>query len=193
MALWWYLSESKTESASASESRKIKINANGGVYGPYVKDVYYQAEGFRFPTEAEQEYMLRAAGTANGKYYFGDNKAELKGHAWYKDNSDDKTHPVAQLKPLVIDGKEFYDLLGNVEEWGWDWYKSSYPRFHVVNPKGPEAGSYRVMRGGSWDSVARFVRSAHRYYLGPYERYHDVGFRLVRTASSSEEGDNSGK
>ena len=63
-----------------NKSKKIKINANGGVYDPYIKDIYYQAEGFRLPTEAEQEYMLRAAGTANGKYYFGDkdNDAELR-------------------------------------------------------------------------------------------------------------------
>ena len=103
---------------SESESKKIKINANGGVYDPYIKDIYYQSEGFRLPTEAEQEYMLRAAGTANGIYYFGDNKAELKDHAWYKENAHSQTHPVAELKPLIIDGKELYDLLGNVWEWG---------------------------------------------------------------------------
>ena len=88
--------------------------ANGVVYDPYEKDIYYQSEGFRLPTEAEQEYILRAAGTANGIYYFGDNEAELKDHAWYDKNSDRQNPPVAQLKPLVIDGKEFYDLLGNV-------------------------------------------------------------------------------
>ena len=54
------------EVESESEGKKIKINANGGVYDPYIKDIYYQAEGFRLPTEAEQEYILRAAGTANG-------------------------------------------------------------------------------------------------------------------------------
>ena len=37
---------------SESESKKIKINANGGVYDPYIKDIYYQSEGFRLPTEA---------------------------------------------------------------------------------------------------------------------------------------------
>ena len=166
---------------SESEGKKIKINANGGVYDPYIKDIYYQAEGFRLPTEAEQEYMLRAAGTANGIYYFGDNEAELKDHAWYIDNSDDQTHLVAELKPLIIDGKEFYDLLGNVWEWGWDWYESDYPRSHVVNPKGPEAGSSRVLRGGSWYYYAQSVRSANRGSWGPDGRYYDVGFRLVRT------------
>ena len=114
-------------------------------------------------------------------YYFGDNEAELKDYAWYKDNSDGKTHPVAELKPLVIDSKEFYDLLGNVWEGGWDWYGSDYPRSHIVNPKGPEAGSSRVVRGGGWDYSARSVRSADRYGWRPFERGYDVGFRLVRT------------
>ena len=66
-----------------SDLKKIKINTNGGAYDPYIKDIYYQSEGFRLPTEAEQEYILRATGTANGIYYFGDNEAELKDHAWY--------------------------------------------------------------------------------------------------------------
>ena len=101
----------------------------------------------------------------------------MSDHAWYGENSDGKTHPVAELKPLVIDGKEFYDLLGNVWERGWDWH-SSYPRSHVVNPKGSEAGSYRVMRGGSWGNSARVVRSANRSYWGPNERDSKVGSAL---------------
>ena len=64
---------------------------------PTIKDIYYQSEGFRLPTEAEQEYILRVAGTANGKYYFGDNEAELKDHAWYDENSGYKTHLLLDL------------------------------------------------------------------------------------------------
>ena len=49
-----------------AKSGEIKINAPNGDY--------YKSEGYRLPTEAEQEYMLRAAGTMDGMYYFGDNE-----------------------------------------------------------------------------------------------------------------------
>ena len=154
------------------ESGEIKISAPGGDY--------YQADGYRLPTEAEQEYMLRAAGTANGKYHFGDNDAELKDHAWHSENADGKTHPVGQLKPLIVDGKDFYDLHGNVWEWGWDWHASDLKGGD--NPVGAKTGSDRVVRGGSWYYNASFLRSAYRGNVGPGYRYGNVGFRLVRTA-----------
>ena len=60
----------------------------------------------------------------------------------------------------------------------------SYPRSHVVNPKGPEVGSYRVMRGGGWnehraDTCVPLIRDSAG---GPSKRFSYVGFRLVRTA-----------
>jgi formylglycine-generating enzyme required for sulfatase activity len=143
----------------------------------------YQAEGFRFPTEAEAEYLLRAAGTANGYYYFGNNEADLKKHAWYIANSDSKTNPVAQLKPLTIDGpsglKNFYDLYGNVWEWNNDWHDQTLKGGN--DPQGAKPGSVRVMRGGSWFSDAQSVRSAFRNNGAPDYRYYSVGFRPVRT------------
>ena len=83
---------------------------------------FYEAEGYRLPAEAEQEYMLRAAGTSKGKYHFGDNEADLEKYAWYGENSGGQTHPVGELLPMIIDGKAFYDLHGNVWEWGQDEY-----------------------------------------------------------------------
>ena len=178
----WKQGTSAEAGTLQAESGEIKINANGGVHDPNSKGIYYQTEGYRLPTEAEQEYMLRAAGTANGKYHFGDNEAELKDHAWYGDNADSKTHPVAQLKQLIVDGKDFYDLHGNVWEWGWDWYASDLKGGD--NPVGPKGGSNRVVRGGGWRSFARFLRSAYRGHDRPGDRSHYVGFRLVRTASN---------
>ncbi len=154
-----------------AESGDIKINAPNG-------DIY-QAEGFRLPTEAESEYMMRAAGKANGKYHFGDNEAHLKDYAWYSDNSDQKTHPVAELKPLTIDGRDFYDLHGNVWEWVHDWYASDLKGGD--NPQGPTTGSVRVVRGGGWSYGARDLRSAGRNGGSPGGRSSGLGLRLVRT------------
>ncbi|MCB9024835.1 MAG: SUMF1/EgtB/PvdO family nonheme iron enzyme [Bdellovibrionaceae bacterium] len=94
------------------ESGEIKINAPNGDY--------YLSEGYRLPTLAEQEYMLQAAGSSECKYYFGNDEDELENHAWYRENSGKRTHPVAQLNPMIINGNGFYDTLGNVREWVWD-------------------------------------------------------------------------
>ena len=80
---------------------------------------YYQSEGYRLPTEAEQEYLLRAGGKSRGKYHFGDKEEDLKHYAWYRENFVGRTHSVGELKALVLEGQEFYDLHGNVWEWGW--------------------------------------------------------------------------
>jgi formylglycine-generating enzyme required for sulfatase activity len=134
----------------------------------------------RLPTEAEWEFVARARGAAKGLYHFGENESDLGAYGWYLANSGSKTHPVAEKKPLVIDGKEFYDLHGNVCEWVNDWYDANLQG--GVDPKGPATGSGRVFRGGSWNYFALYLRSADRYNVGPGNRYDVVGFRLVRTA-----------
>ena len=85
------------------------------------------AEGFRLPTEAEQEYLLRAGGVAQGEYAFGDDIDELEKYAWYAKNAGEETHPVGDLDPMLIEGRDFYELHGNVWEWGWDWYGERLP------------------------------------------------------------------
>jgi formylglycine-generating enzyme required for sulfatase activity len=50
----------------------------------------------------------------------------------------------------------------------------------LYNPKGPSNGSYRVIRGGSWYSDVRYLRSAKRYYAPPGGRGDGLGLRLVR-------------
>lgn len=164
-----------------AESGEVKIIAGGETHDPESSDIYYQAEGFRLPTEAEQEYMLRALGAANGEYHFGDSEADLKDHAWFSENSGSRTHPVGLLRPLTVDGKDFYDLHGNVWEWGFDWYASDLKGGD--NPVGAKSGSGRVLRGGGCCNSASFLRSADRNGVSPgYRRNFDVGFRLVRTA-----------
>jgi formylglycine-generating enzyme required for sulfatase activity len=132
---------------------------------------------FRLPTEAEWEYACRA-GTQTA-YSFGDDAARLGDYAWYTSNSESRTHPVGQRKPNAFG---LYDMHGNVWEWCQDIYTSdAYQTHQRQNPVVVSGGSYRVLRGGSWDNVPGNVRSAFRSNLAPSFRYFSIGFRLVRT------------
>jgi len=131
------------------------------------------APTFRLPTEAEWEYACRAGN--RGKWCFGDDEAELGDYAWYSANSGSTTHPVAQKKPNAWG---LYDMHGNVWEWCADWY-GDYPTDDANDPQGPSSGSYRVLRGGSWNSNPGNCRSANRNDLVPSFRYYNLGFRVV--------------
>jgi formylglycine-generating enzyme required for sulfatase activity len=126
---------------------------------------------YTLPTEAQWEYACRAGTT--GRY-----AGELDDLGWYKFNSGDQTQPVSRKQP---NDWGFYDMHGNVWEWCLDW-KGSYPSGTVTDPTGPESGSGRVKRGGSYDNVAVGCRSTGRFALAPGVRYFDLGFRLALSA-----------
>jgi sulfatase modifying factor 1 len=130
----------------------------------------WTADGFRLPTEAEWEYACRA-GTSGGRY------GEIDKIAWYKDNSNESTHGVGKKQP---NSWGLFDMLGNVWEWCWDW-KGSYPKEDTVDWRGPEEGSYRVMRGGSWLNYRQDCRATSCYWRLPTHRDVYVGFRLARS------------
>ena len=135
---------------------------------------YCKKVGKRLPTEAEWEYAARA-GTRT-KYYWG-NEMDSS-YAWYDKNSNQRTHPVAQKRPNRFG---LADMSGNVWEWCADWYESTYYQKNVLdNPKGPDTGQYRVMRGGSWGYGSYSLRCACRNWGYPASRSYFVGFRCVR-------------
>ena len=110
----------------------------------------------------------------NGNYpYNNGSKGEYRGQTV-------KVSSLANANDLGL-----YDMHGNVWEWVEDRY-GKHSRAHVVDPKGSKLGfsPYRVIRGGSWYSRARFVRSANRrgWRLQPGSRYATMGLRLMRTA-----------
>jgi formylglycine-generating enzyme required for sulfatase activity len=137
------------------------------------------ATGYRLPTEAEWEYACRG-GTTTG-YFWGDSSdsATIGQYAWYYANSSATTHPVAQKRPNAYG---LYDMSGNVWEWCNDWF-GSYSAGPQTDPTGPATGSYRVLRGGSWDDGYvgyMYLRSAYRYGMDPDINDCIYGFRCVR-------------
>jgi len=131
---------------------------------------------YRLPTEAEWEYAARSGGK-DEKYAGTSSDHELDDFAWYFLNSRNSTHPVGRKKP---NGLGLYDMTGIVWEWCSDWYGEKY-YFHSPrqDPKGEPAGWYRVLRGGSWDTDARNVRAAARFWAVPERGNGKHGFRLV--------------
>jgi formylglycine-generating enzyme required for sulfatase activity len=128
----------------------------------------------KLPTEAQWEYACRAGFT--GEYSFGDNAEMLERYAWYWENAERKTHPIGEKKPNKWG---LYDMHGNVWEWCWDWYDEKYyTNSPSNNPPGPESGTARVLRGGSWDFDPLYCRAAFRDWDSPVYWCNYYGFRV---------------
>ncbi len=130
-------------------------------------------KNFRLPTEAEWEFAARGGNKSRGYKYAGSNN--IGDVAWYDGNSGNKTHVVGTKSPNELG---IYDMSGNVYEWCQDWY-GDYSSASQTNPTGASNGSSRVLRGGSWDFIARSCRSSFRSDLTPGGRYNLSGLRLV--------------
>jgi formylglycine-generating enzyme required for sulfatase activity len=135
---------------------------------------------YRLPTEAEWEYVARGGALSRGYRYSGSNNADSV--AWTDGNSDNRVHPTGLKKPNELG---LCDMSGNVYEWCSDWYSPGYYRDSPkVNPTGPETGTLRVMRGGSWFFDRACIRVSERDGGNPDFRYGYVGFRLCRSANN---------
>ncbi|MBL7650141.1 MAG: SUMF1/EgtB/PvdO family nonheme iron enzyme, partial [Candidatus Hydrogenedentes bacterium] len=130
----------------------------------------------RLPTEAEWEFAARGGNQSKGYAYAGGD--DLNEVGWYADNAGGKTHAVGMKKANELG---LHDMSGNVWEWCADWF-GNYSPSAQSNPKGPESGSGRVNRGGSWRFGAENCRVSYRNYWGPVDRGINLGFRV---ASSS--------
>jgi len=130
---------------------------------------------FTLPSEAQWEYACRAGSTT--LYSFGDDDGLLGNYAWYDSNSGDQTHPVGTKLPNAWD---LYDMHGNV----WEWCLDSWHENYIGAPTDgsawePEAGAYRMIRGGGWNSHGPwYCRSAMRYNYPAYWLNY-FGFRVL--------------
>ncbi|MBT4174021.1 MAG: SUMF1/EgtB/PvdO family nonheme iron enzyme, partial [Candidatus Marinimicrobia bacterium] len=133
---------------------------------------------YRLPTEAEWEYAARSGGKKE-KWSGTSNKSILGDYGWYSDNSNRQTHIVGTKTP---NGLGLYDMSGNVWEWCSDWYDSDYyENSPKQNPQGPQSGSFRVKRGGSWGLYQKFLQGSGRGSCNPVSSSSYIGFRLVIT------------
>lgn len=129
---------------------------------------------YRLPTEAEWEHACRAGAEEKAP-----SRAERGTLAWYAENAEGSTHPVGAKAPNAWG---LHDMLGNVAEWTKDAY-GPYPRVaEETDPRGPEKGQGRVVRGGSWRSFPPALRCAARASAPAAYQLPHLGFRVVREA-----------
>ena len=143
------------------------------------KQDVYQTFGYRLPTEIEQRRLLDIADNAELRRSPQFGYHDLVQYAWFDEISRKSTHPVAEKKSMIVDGKRFFDLLGNVEEWSGDWFEEKFTGGQ--NLQSALSGYYRVIRRGSYASNGDVVRDVPRAGYEPSFRFHTLGFRLVRT------------
>jgi sulfatase modifying factor 1 len=155
----------------------------------FIRKLNRRGEGtYRLPTEAEWEYAARAGTTT--AFSWGATIDCDK--AMYGNNSqkDDECQLYIKSRKLQIDRPApvksyspnpwgLYDMHGNVWEWCRDWY-GKYGQAPAIDSTGPESGSMRIRRGGSWFKYGYSCRSANRSFGHPATRYQTTGFRLVR-------------
>ena len=150
----------------------------------------FSLNGYRLPTEAEWEYAARQRGEkvrfGNGKDIADPEEINFNGSAQYKEPYSKegvyrlKTKEVGSFAPNSLG---LYDMSGNVWEWCWDWGGGEYYKKsnNAQDPKGPESGSSRNLRGGSWEYRPVDARCADRIIFNPDARSSVIGFRLARS------------
>jgi formylglycine-generating enzyme required for sulfatase activity len=156
---------------AASEFCK-RLTAREQAAGRLPKDYIYA-----LPSECEWEYAARAG--------CDDDMAPIPGSGWCAINSGGVdadsgiwrmgTHPVAQKQPNTWG---FYDMAGNIAEWCADWF-AEYPAGDVTDPRGPEQGAHRALRGGCWWADAQNCRPASRHKAPPARHHSGLGLRIA--------------
>ncbi len=162
----------------------------------------WDSNGYRLPTEMEWMWTAMGQMSAEGyssdvyltgyaKPFSGSNATSLLGdngtntiddYAFYNSNAGGTTHPVGSKFPNELG---LYDMSGNVYEWNWDFYDSNgYPDGNLDSDtpegRGAIAGSFRIIRGGSWFDNSGNCRVEGRSTNIPNTSDNRIGFRVAR-------------
>jgi len=203
-ALWKAVMDGENPSYFKGDNRPVERVSWEDIDKKFLPELNKKLPGwnFRLPTEAEWEYAARspAEGTKAGggsltpalsrgeggvTRYAGSGRLETVG--WWDGNSHGETKPVGLKLPNALG---LFDMSGNVYEWCEDWHDSKFyekcaAKGTVENPRNDGAGSYRVLRGGSWYGHSDYCRVAYRHLNEPGNRDSYFGFRLAASSSSS--------
>lgn len=129
--------------------------------------------GGSLPTEVEWEFASRGHNRDN---LFSGN-SNINSVAWFDQNSNNTIHKSGTKTP---NSYLLSDMSGNLREWCHDWYDESYYSIcPFINPSGPNSGTHKVLRGGSYKLPEDYCRTTRRDYALPGILAEDVGFRVI--------------
>ena len=183
--------------ASEKEGRKPCYRKNGDVYRVGSSDGIlcdWEADGFRLPTEAEWERAAKCGKTRlyawdgpadahRANYMAWATSAEGAKHSEFWQGEAPHTAPVGSYPPNEWG---LYDMVGNVQEKCWDWFSEDFLPDGLRNPTGPENGTLRSLRGGSWSDKEGWGSVVRRYSNQYKEVNNSTGFRIVTRVKGTQ-------